>query len=38
VPIRDAESGARPEAVGLVVAALILLITFGSVVAAGLDA
>jgi RND superfamily putative drug exporter len=35
-PIQDAEGGASPEAVGLLVAALILLLAFGSVVAAGL--
>jgi RND superfamily putative drug exporter len=35
-PIQDAEGGASPEAVGLLAAAVILLIAFGSVVAAGL--
>jgi putative drug exporter of the RND superfamily len=35
-PIQDAQEGAPPEVVGLVAAAFILLIAFGSVVAAGL--
>ena len=35
-PIRDAEGGASPEAAGLVAAAVILLVAFASVVAAGL--
>jgi len=35
-PIQDAEGGASPEVVGIIVAAVILLIAFGSVVAAGL--
>jgi RND superfamily putative drug exporter len=35
-PIQDAEGGASPEAVGLLAAAVILLVAFGSVVAAGL--
>ena len=35
-PIRDAEGGGNPELVGIAAAALILLLAFGSVVAAGL--
>jgi RND superfamily putative drug exporter len=35
-PIRDAEGGGSPEAIALLAAAVILLIAFGSVVAAGL--
>jgi RND superfamily putative drug exporter len=35
-PIRDAQEGGSPEAVGLIAAAVILLIAFGSVVAVGL--
>jgi RND superfamily putative drug exporter len=35
-PIQDAEGGASPETVGLLAAAVILLVAFGSVVAAGL--
>jgi RND superfamily putative drug exporter len=35
-PINAAESGATPEGVGLLAAAIVLLIAFGSVVAAGL--
>ena len=35
-PIRDAEGGGNPELVGIVAAAIILLLAFGSVVAAGL--
>jgi putative drug exporter of the RND superfamily len=35
-PIQEAQEGAPPEVVGLVAAAFILLIAFGSVVAAGL--
>jgi len=35
-PIMQAEDGGSPEGVGLLVAALILLIAFGSIVAAGL--
>jgi RND superfamily putative drug exporter len=35
-PIRDAEGGGSPELVGIIAAAIILLLAFGSVVAAGL--
>jgi RND superfamily putative drug exporter len=35
-PIRNAQEGGSPEAVGLIAAAVILLIAFGSVVAVGL--
>jgi RND superfamily putative drug exporter len=35
-PIQDAEGGASPEVAGLIAAAVILLVAFGSVVAAGL--
>jgi putative drug exporter of the RND superfamily len=35
-PIQDAEGGGSPEAVGLLAAAVILVLAFGSVVAAGL--
>ena len=35
-PIRDAEGGTSPEAAGLAAAAVILLVAFGSLVAAGL--
>jgi putative drug exporter of the RND superfamily len=35
-PIQDAEGGTSPEAIGLLAAAVILLVAFGSVVAAGL--
>jgi putative drug exporter of the RND superfamily len=35
-PIRDAEGGGSPEAIALLAAAVILLIAFGSVLAAGL--
>ncbi len=35
-PIRDAEGGGNPELVGIAAAAVILLLAFGSVVAAGL--
>ncbi|HET6691332.1 MAG TPA: MMPL family transporter [Miltoncostaeaceae bacterium] len=35
-PIRDAEGGGNPEMVGIIAAAIILLLAFGSVVAAGL--
>ncbi len=35
-PIRNAEEGGSPEAVGLIAAAIILLVAFGSIVAVGL--
>jgi RND superfamily putative drug exporter len=35
-PIRNAQEGGSPEAVGLIAAAIILLVAFGSVVAVGL--
>jgi putative drug exporter of the RND superfamily len=35
-PIRQAEGGGSPEGVGLIAAALVLLVAFGSIVAAGL--
>jgi putative drug exporter of the RND superfamily len=35
-PIRNAQEGGSPEVVGLIAAAMILLVAFGSVVAAGL--
>jgi len=35
-PVQEAEEGGAPEAVGLVAAAVVLLIAFGSIVAAGL--
>jgi putative drug exporter of the RND superfamily len=35
-PIRNAEGGSSPEGVGLLAAALVLLVAFGSIVAAGL--
>jgi len=35
-PIRDAEGGASPEAAGFIAAAVVLVVAFGSIVAAGL--